>query len=347
MDFVTTAGSFHYDLKKMIYRDHDYHVIHITSPAHIFRYIRDLYQCMRLGRYDVIHIHKNSLANPIPILVARLCSDSPVILHSHNTKPSTGQKLAMILHYINKLLLSRLSVKKIACSKIAGQWLFLGSNFSVLHNAIDVDRFAYNEEVRQCMRKELGLENCFVIGSVARISDQKNQLFMLDVLKDILPIKPETVLVLVGGPLSTKEGEAYDREVKHKVNALGLTKSVRFLGVREDSNRIYQALDVFFLPSKYEGLCISAIEAQASGLPCVVSNVLPDETKVSSDYKALSLSDSISAWADCILSYQNHERRDKREILKQAGYDMQSSILDLEHIYRELSDRKEAEENAV
>lgn len=336
MDFITTTDCFNYSLSQFITKDNNYRVIRIADPSHMLQHICDLYRCIRSNQYDVVHIHKNSLANPFAILVACLLGSCKVIVHSHNTQPSTSRKLGMALHWVNKRLLSNLPFTRLACSKMAGDWLFLRGNYIVLHNAIDVDRFIFNADVRNAVREELDLKDCFVIGAVARISAQKNQLFMLDILQKVLLHEDRVVLVLVGGYAHTEEGVQYYHQVLDKVATMHLEKKVKILGTRDDANRLYQAFDVALIPSKYEGLCIAAIEAQAAGLPCVVSDALPDEARVSADYTTVTLTAKAEEWAEVVLQTRNVKRLNMKKDVENAGYTMKQEVHSLEKIYCDL-----------
>ena len=336
MDFVTTADRFNYVLSDFLTNDNDCQIIRIANFSNPLRHVLDLYRCIQLGKYDIVHIHKNSLANPLAILVASVAGSCKVIVHSHNTQPSTSRQIGMALHWLNKRLLSKLPVMRLACSRLAGDWLFHHSNYTVLHNAIDLDKFIFDINIRKEVRTSLDLEDCFVIGAIARISDQKNQLFMLDILQEVLRTEERAMLVLVGGYPRSKEGERYYQLVLDKIKRMHLDRNVRLLGSRDDANQLYQAFDVALIPSKYEGLSIAAIEAQAAGLPCVVSDVLSDETRVSSYYTSVALSADPANWAEAILQQKYVKRSNMKKEMEAAGYAMKQEIHSLEEIYSNL-----------
>lgn len=336
MDFVTTAEHFRYDFSNMIINGKDHRIFHVAKLSSPFQHMLDVYRIIKKNHYDIVHIHKNSLANPLEIIAARLAGSSAIIIHSHNTQPSGHRRAGGILHSINKMWIPYLATKRLACSELAGEWLFAPHPYQVIHNAINLDDFCYNPDIRNQKRHEFHLEDYFVIGSVARISDQKNQLFMLDIMKYITEHCKTAKLLLIGGKGAAKEGYSYFEQVKQKINDLHLENYVKLLGSREDVKDFYQIFDVYLQPSKYEGLCISAIEAQASGLPCVVSDVLSGETKVTKSYMALSLNQSPEEWGKTILALQGIPRLNQKDSLAKAGYSMHEEISMLESVYRSL-----------
>ena len=338
MDFVTTAKTLHYPLDEMISRDHDYEVIHVAPLSKPMAYFLDIYRVIKNGNYDVVHIHKNSLANPLPIFAAKLVRGQKIIIHSHNTQPSNSRRLGSLLHQFNKHIIGHIAAERLACSHLAGDWLFYPGQYHVIHNAIQVEKFVFNSEVRKRVRNELHLQDKFVIGCVARISDQKNQLFSLKILQEMIKKDKNICMVFVGGCADTPEGQAYDAKVRAAIKTMELQNYVMMLGSCDDTNELYQAFDVFLLPSKYEGLCIAAIEAQAAGLTSIVSSVLPPETKVSGErYIPMNIVESTKRWANVLFSCRGGERMNMREQIFAAGYDMAAEIKKIETIYDNLA----------
>lgn len=337
MDFIAMTEHLKYDFSSMITNDKAYHIFYIAEATSPFHHFMDLYRIIKRNHYDIIHIHKNSLANPLAIIAARLAGNSAIIIHSHNTQPSGHRMLGTFLHKLNKKWIPYLSTKWLACSELAGNWLFPSSEYQVIHNAINLDDFYYKPEVREKKRHELGLESCFVIGSVARISDQKNQLFMLDIMKHIVMHCENARMLLIGGKNETAEGQHYLEQVRKKIDDLQLGRYVKLLGSRDDVKDFYQVFDVYLQPSKYEGLCIAAIEAQASGLPCVVSDVLSEETKVITEYTSVSLHLPAERWGNLVLGLQGTPRFNKRSDLEKAGYSMHEEISSLTSVYQSLT----------
>ena len=186
-------------------------------------------------------------------------------------------------------------------------------------------------KIREEKRKELNIKkDTFVIGHIGRFMPVKNHEFIIDVFNEIHKENKNTLLLLVGqGPLMD--------EIKEKVKKLKLTRYVKFLGQRTDVNELYQAFDTFIFPSLYEGLGMVAIEAQASGLPCVASTEVPSIVKVTDCLEFLELEDTINTWKNTILEKINIKRKNYVTEIKKAGYDIKIEAKKLEKKYIELS----------
>jgi glycosyltransferase involved in cell wall biosynthesis len=309
----------------------------VREDHNVLKYLRDLH-CFfqKHPEYRVVHGHMASLAmfylseakkNGIPVR----------IVHSHNTATENclkGRCKNILLQFADCSANVRF-----ACSDEAGEFLFKGKNFTVVPNAIDPAKFAFHPDVRTSARKELGLEGKFVIGHAGRFCLQKNHMFLIDVFSEIHKINPDAVLLLIG------EGET-ERQVHQKVESLSLSPFVRFLGVRADMNRLYQAMDVFLFPSLFEGLGIVTVEAQASGLNTFASDKVPREAKVTNLIRYLSLDASPEQWAEEILAAAPNENREEAyRSLKGTQYDIHCLSQQLEEFY--LSAYRERENVAV
>lgn len=246
------------------------------------------------------------------------------VIHSHSTGNDCPnpykRKLLDFLHNKYKKQLYKTANRFYACSKKAGLWMFPESivesdKFKVIHNAVDTKKFAYNINTRQQMRKNLGVEDNFVIGHVGNFCYPKNYPFILDVVEAASKQNPKIRLLLAGtGP----DFEHVQNLVKDK----NLQNKVIFLGQRSDIHDIMQAMDVFLFPSRFEGLGIVLIEAQASGLPCVTSTAVPYEAAVTKSTIFLSLDDTIQKWVDTVCGFETYERVDKTDEIIAAGYDL-------------------------
>lgn len=296
-----------------------------TNPIEYHQFIKRIF---KKNSYNFVHIHKNSAANMfLPEMVKRY-TNAKLIVHSHNTNPSSGSKLAVALHKLNKNKLIKLSDYRLACSDTAAEWMFgndyMDKNVTIIKNGIIVRDYIYNPKIRAKMRKKLGLEGKFVVGHVGAFREQKNHQFLVKVFSKLNI--PNVELVLVGdGPLKTK--------IKDQVKELNLEDKVKFLGSRNDVNDILQAFDVFVMPSLWEGLSIATIEAQASGLPLVLSAQVSRLTKVTPNVSFLSL-DNLNQWIKKINELKDgFKRTDESEFIKKAGYDMSSSAKEIKKIY--------------
>ncbi|MDD3392076.1 MAG: glycosyltransferase family 1 protein [Bacilli bacterium] len=275
-------------------------VIIVPPYQKLFRYQKELYKIFKLNNYKIVHSHINTLS-VFPLRIAKKAGIPVRIAHSHSTT-NKKEKKKHLLKQLLKPFSKVYATHFFACSELAGRWLFGDKTFDegkvyILNNAIDVEKFAYNEKLRIKKRKELGIsDDTLVIGHVGRFVEQKNHRFLIDIFDEIHKEKKDSLLLLVGqGPL--------EEEIKEKVKNLSLTNSVMFLGQRGDAHELYQAMDVFLLPSLYEGLPVVGVEAQASGLLCVFSDDMTKETKVLDSTILVSLSKDTNEWNNIILKY--------------------------------------------
>lgn len=283
-------------------------------------------------KYKFIVLNTCHLYYIFPLFFAKFMQIPNRIIHSHNSNDEIKISFfRKILININKMLMHFSVTDYWACSEIAGKWMFRNRNFRVIHNAINVSDFVYNESIRQKVRTQLGLlKDEFVIGHVGRFSYQKNHDFLIDVFNEVHRRLPEAMLLLIGDAV---EDKSYLNEVKQKVKELNLEENVRFLGMRNDVPEIMQAMDCFLFPSRFEGLGIVIIEAQTAGLPCYVSSVIPNEVKITNLVDFISLNESPENWAEKIIKNKNYKRKDvSKEIIK-AGYDINTEIKKMQKFY--------------
>lgn len=307
----------------------------IYSVPSIFNfplYLYSLFCLLKKTDHSIVHIHIHTLAL-FPLLFAKFFGKK-VIVHSHNTRLGGGL-LKKTAKYILTFPLSFLADYYCACSLDAGKWLFgpkinLKRNFSVIANGIDAKNFSYNEDLRDQYRTRLHLQDRLILGHVGRLDHQKNHDFLIDIFHAVYKQNKDAVLLLIGrGSL--------EEEIKNKVNKLGLSEVVRFLGVRNDIPALMNAMDIFVFPSLYEGLGIVLIEAQATGLPCLTSSTVPRDAKVTNLCSFLPLNDT-EPWVDnCFKSYP--ERKSMEEEIKQSGYQIENSVEKLCTIYKDLKEQ--------
>lgn len=280
--------------------------------------------------YHVIHGHVRSTAF-LYLSVAKK-NGLVAIAHSHNT--SSGKGYSAVIKKILQFPIRYKADYFFSCSEAAGVWLFgekvtKKKNYYLFNNAINTDLFAYNPELRENIRNELSLKDKFVIGHVGRFHSQKNHMFLIDVFKKVYDKKNNAVLLLVG------DGELRS-EIEARIKELGLTNNVILTGVKSNINELLQAMDIFVFPSLYEGLGIVAIEAQAAGLNCIVSEKIPSEAFVSELIRSLPLNFSVDKWVENILMIQNQdssERINKSDLIKKAGYDIKDKSKWIENFY--------------
>lgn len=279
--------------------------------------------------YKIIHFHVRSYTSLI-IPIAKK-HGLYTIQHSHSTSDANlgHAGIKKILEFPLRFQADYL----MACSDEAGQWLFgkdvlKRKNYKTVKNAIDGEKFYYNPDVRAEVRNELNIpDGCFVVGNVGRMTPQKNQFWVLKVFREVLRKEANSKLLLVGD--GTLEGD-----LLKEADELGIREACMFVGARTDTDRLYQAMDVFLFPSLWEGLGIVAVEAQVSGLPCVVSENVPKSADIGAGlYKQVSLNRDEEKWADEILKNQNYPRTYAKVKLKQSGYEIRDTASLFELFY--------------
>lgn len=274
------------------------HIYRVPSLKKMPKYVNCLIKIFKNNQYKIVHVHMNTLSI-FPLFAANLAHVPVRICHNHSTT-NKEERLNHTIKLILRPFAKIFATDYYCCSEFAGRWLFGNKEYDkgnvyLLNNAIDVDKFTYNEKVRNIKRKELNIgADTLVFGHIGRFVKQKNHSFLIDIFKEIHKKERNSILLLVGqGPL--------EENIKNKVKELGLDDSVCFLGQRKDVSELYQAFDVFVLPSLYEGLPVVGVEAQSSGLLCIFSNDMTGEAKILDTTKFLSLYESEKIWCDIIL----------------------------------------------
>lgn len=301
-----------------------------SMNKNLFKYNVSLWKFFKKHDYKIIHIHQN-FSNIYAAFWAKKTGIPLIISHSHAAYP-TKSKIKRALKKLIQIILNKIVDYKFACSEAAAEWLY-GESFEsnksikIINNGINVSAFTYNQFVRRNKRKDLDIENYFVIGHVGSFTQTKNHKFIIRVFKEVYKKNPNTKLILVGdGSLKS--------EIQILVKNLNLSEAVIFLEKRTDINELLQAFDLFFFPSYHEGLGMALIEAQASGLVCLASNKITTESKVSNLIEYLDLEFKEDVWVDKILTYINgYERKDMSENIIAHGYDIREQALNLEKFY--------------
>lgn len=281
--------------------------------------------------YDVVHIHSGSIS--ILCIMAHFAKKNHVkkiIVHSHCAAEHKTLKYRLTRMASYPYIMSA-PTDYCACSVVAGEWKYpkaiVDHKLKVLKNGVDLEKFAFNEETKCEIRKKLAIpEDAFVLGHVGRFSYQKNHEYLIRIFAEVRKRNEHAVLMLIG------DGENKP-DVKKQIEELHLTDSVRFCGLVNNVNDYMQAMDVFVLPSRYEGLPIVGVEAQAAGLPVITSVNVPEELEISDLVTFLELKEDVSEWADKILSYEGKEREDASEQIRSHGYDVQFTADEIEKMY--------------
>ena len=227
-------------------------------------------------------------------------------------------------------MIRRVTDYPLACSQQAGHWIYGNRPFTVLNNGLDSDQFRYGPETRQRVRQQLGLGDAFTLGTVANFSSVKNPMGLIDIFLSVNAQRPDTKLIWVGEGTERKN-------IEERIRTENLTKKVLLLGTRNDVPDILQAMDAFLLPSFSEGLPVSAIEAQATGLPCYISNTVSHEVDITGLCRFLPINKP-EAWTDAIF-HETAIREDASAKIKTAGYDINDTSLWLQDFYLEIAKR--------
>lgn len=273
-------------------------------PLKVFKEFKDI---LRHNKYDIIHINLLSAANLFLILIANIYGKKNiVIVHCHNSSIPRGLA-RRTLHLLNCHILRRLPVQKWACSIKAGEWLW-GKTFNkedVLANAVDCTIFCFDEQKREEYRKICGFKaNEIVLGFVGRLIEQKNPLFLLEIMECIEKVMPNVKLLVIGdGPLADR--------FKQESERLNLGEKVYIAGAKKKVADWYQAMDIFVLPSLFEGLPMVGIEAQAMGLPCLVSSCVTSELNITGQVRYLPINRGADVWADAIAEYCDNKKNNE------------------------------------
>lgn len=313
-------------------------VIIVPPYQHIFAYLRKLKQIFKENKYKIVHSHINALS-VFPLYAAK-CAGVPVrIAHSHATSSKKEWKRNLIKDILR--IFSRANATYyMCCSELAGRWLFGNKTYDegkvyLLNNAIDVEKFAYNEEVRKKIREILNIDNDkIVVGHVGRMVKTKNHSFLFKMFKKFSE-KENALMILVG------QGEL-ENKLKELANQMKIDDKVIFLGQKENVNQIYQAFDVFVLPSFYEGFGMVLLEAQMSNLPCIVSDTVPKNAKIIENFTFLSIDDETEKWSDMIEnSIKKSVRKSNFDLLEKNGFNIKEEVKKLEKIYLKLYEEYE------
>ncbi|MEG0546058.1 MAG: glycosyltransferase [Oscillospiraceae bacterium] len=329
IDFIT--NKIDKDLKKFLNDNNSelYEVPSLSNP--VAQYI-SISKLIKKNNYDTVYFNISTAISFIGPLAAKICKVKKVIIHSHTSGiDSANRKKRMIMTFINnvcKTILYKFGTNYYACSHIAGEWIFPKKISSceklvIINNAIDVSKFAFDNSTRLKIRNELSIETKFVIGHIGNFLYQKNHEFLIDCFYNLLKINNNAILLLIGdGPLFNP--------IKEKVSNLGINDKVIFVGRVQNACDYLQAMDVFAFPSNFEGLGIVAVEAQAAGLKCILSDKVPKEAELTDNcvFLAINHENSANEWADCLNMYQSYVRSDESDNISKKGYCLENQKLD-------------------
>lgn len=295
---------------------------------HPIKFIKEIKKIQEKNKYDIVHYNAASAVYLIPLLAAKIAGVKHIIMHGHNNSSDKGV-IKEIIHRISRIFVPCFANHFFACSYSAGEWFYnkrilKSDRFNVVKNPVDIKKFKFNSLERKKGRKEFGIsENTKVIGHVGSFKKVKNHKFIIKVFYEYQKKHDDVKLMLVG------DGKLFE-DIKKYVADLGISNKVIFTGLVNDVYRVMNIFDVFLFPSKCEGLGTVLIEAQANGLPCVVSDIIPYEACVSNNYYKVSLKNSINTWVNVL------EKLDSSRNLfdtKYECYDVVNCARELESLY--------------
>ena len=302
---------------------------HIIPKSRSFiKNFNDIRKLVKNNNYNyVMRISQHSLSG-LELLAAKLGCARVRVFRSSNSNTTSASKMNQILHKLCMFMPAFFANVRIAPSTEAAEFMFgegciEKGKANLLPNAIDTSFFQYNEDTRCSIRKEFFInKNQLVVGHIGRFNQQKNHKFLIEVFAEVLKQKPDAFLMLVG------DGEKKS-EIKEQIKSLGIEESVIFTGIRSDVPALLSAMDVFVFPSFYEGMPNTVIEAQATGLPCVIADTITREAGVTDCVRFKSLHDSAESWADKTLSLFDKDKANRSfysDKMKNAGYDIYSCV---------------------
>lgn len=287
--------------------------------------------------FDVIHIHSGSTYNLLKVAkIAKKNGIKKVIVHSH----ATGK---LTLKYKIIKLVSDFTIEKyvdyfFACSELAGKWKFpkkiLENNekYIIIKNGIDIKKFEYSEKIRNKYRKSFNINNSKVVINVGRFSEEKNHEYMLLIFDELLKLDDNFEMFFVGGNGGLLE------IIEKQINEKNLNKKIHILLNRNDVNSLLSMSDVFILPSLWEGLPYTGIEAQANGIPCIFSSTVSDEVNISAAYNKLSINEEPKKWAEKIIVLSNTKRYNTKQSIIENGFDISNTCKLIEDIYNDTNE---------
>ncbi len=308
---------------KKEFTDLGFRVYEVTRKKVSFiKNYREIKRILKNEKFEIVHAHM-TITNFFPLFYSFLRGVKVRISHSHSVLSKSLFNTLFIT--LGKLF----ATTKFACSKDAAISLFQKmDNVKIINNAIDVSKFTFNKKDREKYRKELNLQDKIVIGHIGRFENQKNHNFIVEMFDELVKANDNFVLLLIG------IGELQN-EIKTKVKKLKLEKNIMFLDTRSDVSNLFNAFDIFILPSLFEGLGIVLVEAQANGLNCLATKGLPNEVKITNNLNFLELNKNL--WIDNILNVKLTKRDNYKDTISNSGYNIDIEVLKLDEHYKYLS----------
>lgn len=292
----------------------------LPAKKNVFQYFAAIFKLVKRKKFDAVYVHGNSAMMIMEALPAKIAGCPQVITHCHNTKSNFP-----IVHYLAKPLFNYVVDVKIGCSSYAAKWAYFGKKVKVVNNGINVEKCKFNAEICQHVRQQLGFEDNFVIGHVGRMNPQKNHEMLLDIFKEYQKYDDSAKMLLIG------DGELKE-QIQNRISKEGLDDKVVLIEHTDNVQDYYQAMNLMVMPSLYEGLCLVALEAQANGIPLLISDRCAPETAIVPETQFLSLNDGVEAWVSKIRQMKKDTRNDNYSLVKNTWADEDRMMLEIEKI---------------
>lgn len=306
-------------------------VAHIKDIGTI-KYIARIKNVIARENIDIVHAHTyyNSMFS---MIAAKLSGVKVRITHSHFTESGPSQSvLKKIYNKVAEIIIRKYSTNYLACGDEAGKSLFPKNKFTIVHNGIILEDYYLNINSRTSLRQSLNIsQDSIVIGHVGRFDQQKNHKFLIEVFEEYLKLNPNSYLMLIGAGM-------LEEKIRSQVKKMGIQKNILFLGKRSDVNKLYNAMDIFLLPSLYEGLPVTLIETQANGLASLVSNTIDKSVKLTPCVQFAPLNQSPKQWAKQVTKMKL-DHINTKEIMESSNYNIAQNVNKIEHLYMNMLNR--------
>lgn len=330
VDFASTNKDVDLNLQEELSSRHSKYYCIGNRKKNPIKYVGLLKRILRNEKYDIIHINSNSATAMLELYAAKKCGIQKRIVHNH-----TSICDHRVIHNLLYPFFKRSYTDAIACSEKAGNWIFGKRQFTIINNGIIASNYMYSEEDRNYIRKKYRIsDSTVVIGHLGKIYKPKNHHFLISVYDAYKKLDPDSKLLLVG------DGEMR-KEIERDVNDRQLRDNVIFAGMQHDTSKFLSAMDIFVFPSIWEGMPLSAIEAQASGLTCIISENIDSGVCVTPSVKTASIDNGIEIWTNLITkaAKEKYERKNVSksniELIRNAEYDVYKNAEKLRKIYLE------------
>ncbi|MCF2542805.1 glycosyltransferase [Blautia producta] len=323
IDFLTNRKN--QELEKQLEKNNS-KLHEVANLKHPFLQYKQIMEILKTNKYDMTYFNISTAISIIGPYAAYRSGVKKRAIHSHSSGNDCEcfwkRKILDAVHSLGKLFLYKYGNEYYGCSKAAGKWLFPESiveseEFTIIYNAVDLKKFQFNKLVREQLRKKYKVEECLVIGHVGNFNYQKNHVFLIKIFNELVKVNPLAKLILIGNGVNCVR-------IKCMVEKLNLQDKVFFLGWRSDISDLYQMMDIFVLPSHFEGLPIVGVEAQATGLKCLFSDKITDEVKLTKEARFLPISNcSVSDWVKCIEKEKTYSREENISLDGWLEYDLE------------------------